>query len=181
MSSAVKNSGAACGPSSTPMRHVAADARASTAGGTATGTSSARRASPTASTSPAASVRPCVAAEAAEGEGRPAAEHDGHVDARPARRRRCAGRRRSSRPEAQHLAGAAPRTAATTGTGRPSRSASIARAAEAHDASAGEAQGRARSRCTRARRPSARLPTARLTSRNDRSSIGPLGGTPTIQ
>ena len=28
---------------------------------------------------------------------------------------------------------------------------------------------------------SGRLPTARLARRNDRSSIGPLGGTPTIQ
>ena len=169
-------------PRSTRERPSGRPAAAARPSGTGAGRRPASAsASPSRSTSPGPQRPTGVPAEPAEREGGPAAEVLGHVDAARAPARSPARPGAATGPQPQRLA-RAPR--APGPTGRPASPSSVApMSAPARHTSAGRSKRRVGPvhRRTRGRRRPRGCPTARLPRRNDRSSIGPLGGTPTAQ
>ena len=181
MSSRVKNSGAACGPSSTPISQSVAERGRSSAARRRRLAAGAGVAAPRCSTSPARSARPPWPPKP------PSVKVDRAAEVRAARRGRRAPRGRraapgpSTAPTSSTCAGRHRRPAATAAPASPS---SVAGAAAPVTQTVGrrvEAQRRAGRGDLQARRALGVAERRGCRGGTSRSSIGPDGGTPTCQ
>ena len=176
MSSSVKKSGAACGPTSTAISHCSV--RCGISALDITAAAPAGGCSPRCRTSPVCSARPLWPPNSPRVNVARLPRYSGNVDA-AAHREVGAAAGAAHRSQLDDAARGHQRRAEAFERRAVQRRAHVG-AGQRHDGRAAEAQARTGQRALEAggRRG---LPTRRLASRNDSASIGPDGGTPTCQ